>query len=171
MVLEIISHTPLWVFAVFAVLVYRGIVATRDRALQAAPLVLLACAFLFLGGQGALAIAHGSAAPLGVWALAFVTSVLVAMKTVPDSMVYGSREAPMQRGSLASLVLILAIFATRYSVAVASAMHPDQLSGFAASTSLCALYGVTSGVVIGRALRVLMLSMRLPSTLPAGVAA
>jgi hypothetical protein len=171
MILAVLEHTPLWVFAVFALLVYRGVAATRTRAVQVGPLALLALAFIALGLSGALSLAHGKVEPLAIWALAFGLALYAGIRSVPRHMVFGSRESPMQRGSFASLGLILAIFTTRYGVGVLSAVHPELIDGLLASTALCGLYGALSGLTTGRAMRVLLLSMRLPFSHPVAVTA
>ena len=51
------------------------------------------------------------------------------------------------------LVLMMGIFITKYGVGITAVMRPDALHSAIFSYSICALYGVCSGVFAGRALR------------------
>jgi len=58
-------------------------------------------------------------------------------------------------GSPWPLLLMWAVFALRYAVAVVLALHPGALRGGAAAIGLTALYGALSGLFAARAWRVL----------------
>ena len=56
-------------------------------------------------------------------------------------------------GSWVPMVLIMGIFLTKYGVGVAIGMHPELAQNSTFAMQISALYGLFSGVFIGRALR------------------
>lgn len=163
MIAQIISHTPAYVWALLAFLVYRGFLASRDRdmtltRLAIIPLVMVGLTLSGLNSHGPL----GAAAWL-VWALGMLAGAAVAAGLVPFApgqqgrsgrhakvVVNRSTGTLVQRGSWVPLVLMLAIFAVRYAVAMAGAVQPALLQhgGFAAAVTI--LFGVFNGIFIGR---------------------
>ena len=64
------------------------------------------------------------------------------------------------QGSWVPLALMMGIFATKYFVGVASAMHPELTRQTAFALGFSALYGAFSGVFAGRAVRLWQLAIR-----------
>ena len=64
------------------------------------------------------------------------------------------------------MVLILAIFLTRYAVSVSLVMHPELKIHANFGLAIGALYGVFSGIFAGRAIRLVRLSLRPASSPP-----
>jgi hypothetical protein len=64
------------------------------------------------------------------------------------------------QGSWTPLALMMAIFLTKYVVGVASALKPDLLITMQFIVLLSILYGIFSGVFIGRALSTWSLSRK-----------
>lgn len=173
MLIQILMHTPAWVYVLFAALMGLG---GRQLRTNTAPLwrvVLMPVAMIALAIYGVVA-AFGHS-PAGLWglvcwavaALALALALAVLRRPLPASTRYDAASRRIhQSGSWVPLALILAIFLTKYSVGVMLAMHPElaQQSGLAVGIS--ALYGVFSGLFAGRALRLVRLAHR--STAGAG---
>jgi hypothetical protein len=145
---QILSHTPLYVWALLAFLVYRGVLASKERAVDIRKSCILPAAMLLLalfglqaaGGLGGLTLllwlAGGAVGAALVWRLADPAAL------VADA----QRGVIVQRGSWAPLAMMLLVFATKYAVAVMLAMQPAlrQLPSFV--LTICLLYGLFSGV-------------------------
>jgi hypothetical protein len=164
MVMQIISHTPTWVFVLFAVLLALGLSQLLTRTTSLKRITILPIAMLGLAVSGVVsAFGHGSdgASALGIWAVcALAAGALLFFRPLPE----GTRYAPDQRqftlpGSAVPLALIMGIFCTKYAVGVALGMHPElaQSSNFALGVS--ALYGVFSGVFAARAAKLWRLAL------------
>lgn len=154
MIQQIISHTPVYVWALLAFLVYRGVLAAKERELPLAklfiiPVVMLVLSLTGMNGHGLL-----GAGVWGVW-LAGMLAAVLATWTAGDGGIVVNREAGTvtQRGSWAPLLLMIAIFVTKYTVAVVSAMHPEMQRQLLFVVAVNGLFGVFNGVFIGRLLR------------------
>ncbi len=162
MIMQIITNTPTWVFVIFAIVVARGVSAMRTRPVQMPMLIGLALAFLIFGAQGALTRGGDTPWPMLTWLLAVALGAAAGYLSVSRSMVFGERSSAQQRGSVVPLLLILLIFGSRYAAGVLNAMHPELLEPLVMRVLLGALYGVLTGILAGRTLRVCLLVRDLP---------
>ncbi|MEK8034586.1 DUF6622 family protein [Ideonella sp. DXS29W] len=161
MLIQILSHTPTWVFGLFAALLLLGLsqLATRRVKLLRASLLPLGMLGLSLYGVcSGLAAAHPWVLLVWLKALA-VSAVFVMRRPAPEGTQYdaASRNFVLP-GSAVPLSMMMAIFFTKYAVGVMLAMQPGlaQQAVFAGSLSL--LYGALSGVFLGRAARLWQLA-------------
>jgi hypothetical protein len=152
MIAEIISHTPTWVFVIFALVAWRGISAMRERTVQPGSLLLIALAFLVYGAVAAYSLAGDASLALLSWLAALAVGVTLGVLSVPRSAVFASASGIRQAGSVVPLLLILVIFASRYVVGALAAVHPEWLESFAARLLICSVYGLLSGIMVGRML-------------------
>jgi hypothetical protein len=161
MLLQILSHTPLYVWAILAFLVARGVAASRTRDVKFAhgfivPLVMLALAL-----QGVLGSFGGGTAALA-WLAALALTAALTWRLVDPLRIEARRVDGIirERGSWQPLVLMLAIFCAKYAVNVALAVAP-QLRGSASFTvAACVLFGAFNGIFIGKLLRNASLYLR-----------
>lgn len=162
MILQILERTPPWVFVLFAVLVVLGATQRRTRELGRPRVALLPAIFLPLS-LVAVGAAFG-AEPLAYagW-LCGVGAVVLANRRMgwPREVSY----APATRlfrvqGSWSPLALMMAIFFTRYAVAVATAMQPALQASPAFAAAVGFAYGALSGAFLARALRILGVAAR-----------
>ena len=164
MIQQIISHTPVYVWALLAFLVYRGVLAAKDRELPLGklfiiPVVMLGLSLTAMNGHGLL-----GAGVWGVWLAGMLAAVLVTW-TVGSGEIAVNRDAGTvtQRGSWTPLLLMIAIFVTKYTVAVVSAMHPEVQRQLLFVVAVNGLFGVFNGVFIGRLLRCVAAYVRQPA--------
>ncbi|HVR49203.1 MAG TPA: DUF6622 family protein [Pseudorhodoferax sp.] len=164
MPLQILSHTPVWVFALFALLAWLGARQLRASSTHlfratAVPLAMVALAIYGVAGAFGGAGAGGSA--LAGWALGAAAALaLVARLPLHPAVRYDAASRRfLLPGSPWPLALMMGIFATKYTVGVLLAMHPAlaQQGGFA--TGIGTLYGLFSGIFAGRALRLCRLAL------------
>lgn len=164
MIQQIISHTPVYVWALLAFLVYRGVLAAKDREVSLGklfiiPVVMLVLSLTGMNGHGLL-----GAGVWGVWLAGMLAAVLVTW-AAGDGGIAVNREAGTValRGSWTPLALMIAIFVTKYTVAVVSAMHPEIQRQLLFVVAVNGLFGVFNGVFIGRLLRCVAAYVRQPA--------
>ena len=160
---QILTHTPIWVFALLAALIALGLAQMRARevGLQRASALPLAMVALSLAGA---ASAFGvSVAPLAAWAAALaVTALAVLRLPQPKGVTYNASTQRFRLpGSAAPLALMMGIFFTKYAVGAALGMRPELAQQPAFAVTACAIYGLFSGVFLARGMRLWRLAVRL----------
>ena len=164
MIQQIISHTPFYVWALLAFLVHRGVVAARDREVSLLklfiiPVVMLVVSLAGLNGHGLL----GPGAWV-VWSAGMLAAVAIIWTTGKGEIVVNRAAGTvLQRGSWTPLVLMVAIFVTKYTVALLSVMHPELQRQMLFVVAVSGLFGVFNGVFIGRLLRCVAAYARRPA--------
>lgn len=146
-IFDIVAHTPDWVWAVLALLVWRGLTATRERDVGAARLVILPLVIVLLALHQILGGGLG------------VTGLVATAAGIAGGIVAGRRRFAIGRpvriapgvlhlhGEWATLGIVLTIFAVHYASGVVSATDPglaanagfrlaiDFLSAFLSTTT------------------------------------
>ena len=121
-ILAILSHTPIWVWALYAVVLFMGYQRTRDRTvavwrMMAFPVVMIVLALSTMIGAGLGVL---PAALVGL-AIGGVSGWLLerdgATRRLPGGRLW-------LRGEWGSLVQIVLIFVFRYAIAVIAAVNP-----------------------------------------------
>jgi hypothetical protein len=154
MIQQIVSHTPVYVWALLAFLIYRGWLASQDREtslrkVALIPLVMVGLSVTSINGNGPL-----GDGVWGLWALGAVASAAAIWQfSRREIMVNRAAGTVLQRGSWMPLALMVAIFVTKYTVAVMSAMHPELPHSVPFAASVALLYGVFNGLFLGRLAR------------------
>ncbi len=124
-ILAILSHTPIWVWAIFALVLFLGYQHTRDRTISVWRLLLLPLILLL-----AAASSYASAGAAG---LPTVPAVLVGLVIGGVGGWLLERDGATRRlpggrlwlrGEWGSLVQIVLIFVFRYAIAVIAAVNP-----------------------------------------------
>lgn len=157
MITQIVSHTPSYVWALLAFLLYRGALASRDReialrALFVIPAVMIGLSLSSMSGHGAL-----GGGVWAVWGLGVLAGAVLTWRLAGGVPVVVDRAAGTvrQRGSWAPLMLMIAIFCTKYAVAVSTAMHPELQQNPLFASAVTLLFGLFNGVFVGRLARYL----------------
>lgn len=164
MLSNILSHTPAYVWAILAFLVWRGVSALRARevALRTLFIVPLAMLGLSLHDIGARFGLDGAA--LGAWGAGALSGALLAWKLGGSRIGAGAAPGSVRvAGSVLPLLLMLAIFFTKYLAAVLLAIQPGLRHDAAFVAALCALFGVFNGWFGGRLARDLAACRALPA--------
>ncbi|MDA7414837.1 hypothetical protein PGB34_00540 [Xenophilus arseniciresistens] len=174
MLIQILLHTPAWVFVLFAALLWLG---TRQLSASAMPLwrvTAMPVAMVMLAVYGVVTAFGHSPAGLGgllCWALA-AAAVAQAVQRRPlhEQVRYDAATRRVQLpGSWVPLLLIMGIFLTKYGVGVLLALHPGYARHATFALGISTLYGLFSGLFAGRALRLWRLVRRSrTTTVPAG---
>lgn len=154
MLIQIITHTPFWVWFLFTALLALGLWQRRQRRLRPGQLLALPLALLALG---LWSMAPGFVAqPLlaAVWLAALVVAVRLGKGLpTPQAARWLPGEQRLQLpGSWLPLVVIVCIFSLRYATGVSLVLHPEWRSMLALQLPLALAFGAFSGLFLGRAL-------------------
>lgn len=162
MFLEILAHTPRWVFALFALLVWLGSKQLLTSRMSLKRLTVLPIAMTGLSLYGVVSAFSDSPMALACWAgAALVFALLLLQRPLHAATRYdaGSRSFEVA-GSAVPLMLMMGVFFTKYVVGVLMSMHPAlaHQASFVLPVSL--VYGAFSGIFAARALRMWKLAIR-----------
>ena len=151
---QLLTHTPVYVWIILAILVWRGLVERREREVAPRRLVVVPLLMLALALSDIVARFEGASLALPAWALSCAGAAL-AVRRFGRSRVAGTGVSQLAhrvrlRGSVTPLLLMMAIFAVKYALAVALALRPGALREPAFALAVCACLGVFNGVFLGR---------------------
>ena len=155
MLTQILMNTPIWVWGLLAGLIFLGYSQSRDRVVGLQRTMLMPVVMVALSVLGTVSAFGASPTVLGVW---LVTAALVAsfimLRPVPASTRFDSASKQYAiPGSWLPMLIILAIFLTKYAVGVSLAMRPSLAHDDVFPLVIGVLYGLFSGFFAGRALR------------------
>jgi hypothetical protein len=168
---QIISHTPAWVWALLAGLLWLGLKQTLTTNPSLKRITAMPVAMTGLSLFGTVSVFGMQLSTLAGWLTA---AAVMAVATLQVALSPATRyDATLQRftvpGSWVPAGLILGIFLTKYAVGVSLAMHPGLAHDATFGLWVPLLYGAFSGVFCGRAARLWRLAQRQDAL--AGVAA
>jgi hypothetical protein len=156
MLLQIVLRTPVWVWGLFALLLWQGLKLARPSSTGRLRLAAVPVVMVCLSIYGTVAAFGGHPDVLVAWsaAAATVASLVLLKFPLPQGTRYDAATKRLhQRGSLVPLALMMGIFFTKYGVGVSVAMHPALVQDPVFSTAVSALSGAISGIFAARALR------------------
>ena len=161
MLLQIVSHTPRWVFAVFALLLWLGGRQMVAGRLSLTRVAVIPVAMAGLSVYGVFSAFGDSPMALAGWAAAAVVAVvLVLQRALPASTRFDADTRTFHvAGSAVPLALMMGIFCTKYVVGVALAMHPELRHQAVFALAIPTLYGAFSGIFAARAVRLWKLAI------------
>ena len=155
-IVEVVRHTPVWVWGILAAIVVLGALQMRDHATSRLRLLAMP---LGMGGYslwGAVS-AFGVQAPVLLAWTAGLSIALVSNARVgwPGKVRADGDGGFALPGSPLPLLLMLAVFALRYAVTVSLVLHPQWRveAGFELPASVAA--GFLAGLFAARARRIL----------------
>ena len=155
MLQQILLHTPVYVWAILAFLVYRGVKAAADRDVPIYSIVIIPVVMFILSLQGIQSGFGMSGLAPWVWIGGIAVGLTLTWRLLDARKIVAQPERGVitQRGSWLPLALMMAIFCTKYVVAVMLAIQPGLKNEMAFTAAVCILYGLFNGVFIGRLLR------------------
>lgn len=161
MLQQILIHTPAYVWAILAFLVYRGVVASRSRVVRYRNVFIVPGIMLALGMHSvASGFGMGSAAG-AVWltgvpagaALAWAWTAGTVANHATTHAVDRAAGTVWQRGSWVPLALMMAVFCCKYVVGASLAIQPALRGDPRFAMPACLVFGLFNGIFIGRLLR------------------
>ena len=161
MLLQILTHTPKWVFALFALLLALGIQQLFARRVSLARATIMPVAMTALSVAGVISAFGAASAALVVWALATVAVAALSLRRpLPASTRFDASTRSFQvAGSALPMALLMGIFSTKYAVGISLALHPELALSAAFALVIGALYGAFSGIFAARLLALWRLAL------------
>ncbi len=162
MLMQVILHTPKWVFAVFFLLLWLGARQLLANNVSLSRVTLMPVAMGGLSVYGVISVFGDAFGPLLGWAAAaMVMLALVLQRPLPATTRYDAAERRFHvAGSPVPLMLMMGIFVTKYVVGAALAMHPELRQQAVLGLVVPVIYGAFSGVFVARAVRLWKLAIR-----------
>jgi len=162
LIAEILSHTPHWAWAILAAITALGLLQWREHRVSRGRLLLAPLALGAYSLWGATGTFGTAALPAWLAGMALAPLANRSLRW-PRAIALAADGRFVIGGSPWPLLLMWAMFALRYAVAVALAFHPELARHGATAVGLAALYGALSGLFAARAWRVLQ-SARWPAS-------
>ena len=169
MLMQILVHTPRWVFAVFALLLALGLSQLAGRRVSLRGVSVLPLVMAAWSLWGTLSAFAQQPWVLLAWLAALVaTGTTVLARPLPAGTAYdpASRRFALP-GSAWPLVLMMGIFCTKFAAGVAFAQQPALALDAGFGWAVSALFGALSGIFLGRAARLWRLALPTLGAAPA----
>lgn len=152
MIAQIISHTPTWVFVLFAALLVVGFKQTRNRTVREWPAYLLPVGMVALSFFGVQSSFGLGLLPVAAWLACIVAVALLGYRRLVNGMRYLPAEKSfLIPGSWIPFAVIMAIFLAKYLFAVLRATGAIVTTSSATALLFSAVYGCLSGYFCARA--------------------
>ena len=165
MLLQILTHTPTWVFALFAFLLWMGISQLFPRRASLARITVMPVAMAALAVFGVVSAFADTPWALAAWAATALLAGAAILRLAPASTAQynpQTRSFSLQ-GSVVPLALMMGIFITKYAVGAALSLHPALAHDTLVALAISSLYGAFSGSFVARALRLWRLALSAPA--------
>ncbi|WP_018317825.1 DUF6622 family protein [Bradyrhizobium sp. WSM2793] len=152
--LAIAAHTPLWVWILFAYLVWQGIQSMQPRTTPIWRALILPVVFIVWGMSRIGFGPQGSAWPLIAWIAAALALLLLGVLTPRPFEVDHTTGEIIRQGSAFALIRNLVVFSLQYAVGVISVI--DASDRALAIIIGRAISGATAGYFIGSTIALVM---------------
>jgi len=149
---QVLIHTPVWVFALLAFLVWQGIKATRPRTVTIWRSLIVPAVFI-VWGLSRLVSRQDYAGLLAAWLGAAALLLLVGLLTARPFELDHTTGEIKRPGSWVPLIRNVTVFALQYIVAVIAAIDPHDAT--TAAIVGRAISGATTGYFLGRTVALL----------------
>jgi hypothetical protein len=145
--LGIVTHTPLWAWALLAYLVWQGFKAMRPRTSTIWRALIVPAIFIAWGLSRIGFGQQAYGAPLIAWLAAALVLLPLGVLTPRPFEVDHATGLIVRPGSVFPLIRNLIVFGLQYTVAVISAIHVDDRA--TAAIVARAISGATAGYFFG----------------------
>ena len=162
MLIQILQHTPKWVFVLFAALLWLGLSQMLTRTVRFKRIALQAIGLTGFSLYGVASAFPDISLALLVWlASSGAMFAIVMQRPVPSGTRYDSWQQRFTLpGSALPLVLIMGLFCIKYAVGVTLALQPALARELTLALACSATYGAFSGVFAARAARLWRWALR-----------
>lgn len=166
MLVQIVKHTPVWVFVLFFVLVVYGYWQTRDKSILPYRVAILPAIMILLSFYGVLSAFGLSRLVLLFWVAGVGIAVWVGMLIGAPRGVHYSSTTRLYSvpGSWLPLGLMMVIFFTKYTVGVLTARHIAIVKTEDFAILVGCTYGFLSGLFLSRAFVIWRVRPRQPGS-------
>ena len=164
-VLGMLEHTPVWVYLLFAFLLYRGIKARTPATVTLEKLALIPAIFLFWDIYDLITYRDPTLITyiqltIGIISVSIIGYILIN----PDRLSRSSAPRSIHRpADYSALPFMLLAFGVKYVLGVLNATAPDVLRQPAMSALAIITGGMFAGVFVGKFTRYVSVWLRLPT--------
>lgn len=153
MILSILEHTPVWVWVTFCAVIALGSAQIRTREVSSLRATVLPVVMIALSLSGVLGAFSQVPLALGAWVVGLGVSLKLAGRVLAVRGASWSAETRRFRvpGSFVPLMLILAVFVTKYVAGVMLAINPALAVNTSVAIVLSLVYGAFAGLFWARA--------------------
>lgn len=158
MLWQIILHTPRWVWALLLGLIVLGAVQFRDRSVPGSVVVVLPLAMVAYSAYGLIATFGLDPRALAAWCAGIMATIALNQSVfgIPHAVVRDpSQWRFLVPGSLVPLALIMAIFWTRFALAVLIVYSPATIADSSFVFGVAFWLGLCGGFFPARTIRIL----------------
>jgi hypothetical protein len=169
MMMQILSGTPKWVFVLFAALLWLGVqqMLPRRVGLNRATLMPLAMTGLSLYGVASAFGDQGLALLAWLAGTAVALAATLQLQSSTGIQYDATNRRFLMPGSMVPLALFMGIFFTKYAVGVSIGVQPALAHNAGFALAVSTLYGVFSGIFLGRAGRLWRIALQQNNALQA----
>jgi len=152
--IDILRGTPLWVYAVFLILTYYGVIACfknheSKRSLQITPVIFVSLSLASLN------LSQGVVIPLSAYVIGLLAGWLLALRFFSYSNVQREGEHLVLPGTIKVLIVYWGFFAWRYYLGYQAAMYPEMANELPMAVWSALGAGLINGLIVGRSLKLL----------------
>ena len=157
MIVQVLSRTPVWVWALFVALLVFGFMQTRTRTVGRIPALLLPAGMIALSIFGIHSSFGLRPLPMLAWGVALTITAVVGYVFFRDKRIHfnAADRKFFIPGSWTPLAVMMAIFLAKYGYAVMSALKADVTATPLFIGALSAVYGLLSGYFTSRAINLI----------------
>lgn len=147
-----LAHTPWWVFAIFIYVLTIGVGALKTRQIEIAKMAIIPAVFAVWGTWSLLSLFGANAGAIGLFLAAMIAGAGVGWLLSRQGTVRADRARKLIElsGSPVTLVLVLAIFISKYALGYWLAVEPAARTSLSFMVADATVSGVVIGVFIGR---------------------
>lgn len=164
-VLGMLEHTPVWVYLLFAFLLYRGIKARTPATVTLEKLALIPAIFLFWDIYDLITYRDPPLITYIQWTIGIISGAIIGYILInPDRLSRSSAPRSIHRpADYSALPFMLLAFGVKYVLGVLNAIAPDVLRQPAMSALAIITGGMFAGVFVGKFTRYVSVWLRLPT--------
>lgn len=154
MIIDIISHTPLWVFILLFILVLLGYSQTKDRVVSQSKIFILPTSMILLSFIGTLLAFNNNLLSILLWLTGISISLIVVLNiSHAKDIFYNQKKNEFHiKGSIIPLILMLSIFFLKYFIGVVTVKKPLLINQIEFIVIISLLYGLISGIFLARSI-------------------
>ena len=151
-IVQVVQHTPVWVYVLLAYLVWIGIKARRPGETSLGKLAIVPALFTAWGLYDLARLYGISAGTLLPWLLALLVGAAIGLRLLHGRAITVDRATGMihRPGDPTVLPLVLVTFALKYTFGVVAAVSPGTLQDPLWRLVDLGAYGLFAGIFVGK---------------------
>lgn len=155
--LQIFTHTPIWVWLLLIVLCVLGFHQTKTRQVSMQRVFILPCIMLLLALHSMYKGFGSNTLALVIWGITTcLICLMIVLRSVPSQHRYDdATQRFIIAGSWQPLVLMLGMFIAKYSMNVGLAIQPELAQQYPFALGFSFVFGIFNGVFLARPLTLL----------------